>query len=164
MNVEHLSPIVNLRMSDNRVVEFRRYPKKDFPKPLPKDCQGPITGVCLNYAFCGEQDFGISPILQAFGAYDKNMVMARTPVEIIETKNMKAMVFGEDIYLTDKVNKATKEAGVIGYWDKSNFAICACDEYGFIIDELRKLVKPKNARFSYSETFGGRCNLLIVKN
>ena len=122
-----------------------------------------MKGVCLSYAFCGEQDFGIEHMAKQFGVTGKNGTITKIPkeLEIVEFKGVKAIKFGKYAELDLKVVEATMEAGVIGYWDDANLIICASQEYEFVINAIQNMFKPKHVRFAFSRSFGGY-NLLIL--
>lgn len=132
-------------------------------KPAPEECKGVLKGVCLSYAFCGKQDFGIEPIARQFGAIDQNGTITKIPkeLEIIESEGVKAIKFGNYAKLDFGMIRATKEAGIIGYWDNANLIICASPEYEFVINSIRVMLKPQHVRFAFSRLFTGR-NLLIL--
>lgn len=163
MDLSHVSPETYLLTEDDRTIKFKRYRYDDEKMPTPEECKGVLKGVCLSYAFCGEQDFGIEPMARQFGATGKNGTITKIPkeLEIIESEGVKAIKFGSYAKLDSGMIRATKEAGVIGYWDDANLIICASSEYEFVIKSIREMFKPKHVRFAFSRSFAGR-NLLIL--
>lgn len=163
MDLSHVSPETYLLTEDEITIEFKKYRHDDEKKPVPEECKGILKGVCLSYAFCGEQDFGIEPMARQFGATGKNGTITKIPkeLEIIESEGVKAIKFGSYAKLDSGMIRATKEAGVIGYWDDANLIICASPEYEFVINSIREMFKPKHVRFGFSRSFAG-CNLLIL--
>lgn len=163
MELSHVSPSIYLLTEDDRTIEFRNCRYDDKKMPTPEECKGALKGVCLSYAFCGEQDFGIEPMAKQFGATGKNGTITKIPkeLEIVESEGVKAMKFGRYAELDSGMIIATKEAGVIGYWDDANLIICASPEYEFVIHSIREMFKPKHVRFTFSRSFAGR-NLLIL--
>lgn len=91
MDLSHVSPKTYLLTEDNRTIEFKKYRHDDEKMPAPEECKGVLKGVCLSYAFCGEQDFGIEPIARQFGATDQNGTITKIPkeLEIIESEGVK---------------------------------------------------------------------------
>ena len=163
MDLSHFSPETYLLTEDGRTIKFERYCRNDEKKPTVEECKGALKGVCLSYACCGEQDFGIKPMAKQFGATEKNGTITNIPKElkIVELQGVKAIKFGSYAGLDSRIVKATLDAGVIGYWDDANFIICASSEYGFVIDSIHNMFKPKHVRFGFSRSFAG-CNLLIL--
>ena len=163
MDLSHVSPETYLLTEDDRTIKFKRYRYADEKMPTPEECKGVLKGVCLSYAFCGEQDFGIEPMARQFGATGKNGTITKIPkeLEIIESEGVKAIKFGSYAKLDSGMIRAAKEAGVIGYWDDANLIICASSEYEFVIKSIREMFKPKHVRFAFSRSFAGR-NLLIL--
>lgn len=161
MDFSHVSPETYLLTEDDRTIEFKLYRYDDGKKPSPEECKGTLKGVCLSYAFCGEQDFGIKPMATAFGATDKNGTINKVPLELVEADGVRAIKFGNYVRLDDSMIQGAKGAGIIGYWDDSNLIICAAPEYGFVIDSIKEMFKPKHVRFGFSRSFAGG-NLLIL--
>lgn len=161
MDYSHVSPETYLLTEDDRTIEFKKYRYGDENKPSPDECKGKLKGVCLAYAFCGEQDFGIKPMATAFGATGKNGTINKVPLELVEADGVRAIKFGGYARLDEIMIQGAKEAGVIGYWDDSNLIICAAPEYGFVIDSIKAMFKPKHVRFGFNRSFAG-CNLLIL--
>ena len=161
MDYSHVSPKMYFLTEDERTIEFKKYRYGDKSKPSPDECKGKLKGVCLAYACCGEQDFGIKYMATAFGATGKNGTINKVPLELVETDGVRAIKFGEYARLDEIMIKGAKEAGVIGYWDDSNLIICAAPEYSFIIDSIKAMFKPKCVRFGFNRSFAG-CNLLIL--
>ena len=164
MDFSHVSPNTYLLTEDNRTMGFKKYRYSDDEKPSPEVCKGKIKGVCLTYAFWGRQDIGIGSMASQFEATGKDGIINRIPenLEIVEESNVKAIKFGSYAKLDSDMIRGAMEAGVIGYWDDSNLIICASPEYSFVIDEIKEMIKPKQARFGFSKSFGGHYNLLIL--
>ena len=116
----------------------------------------------MDYAFCGEQDFGIDDIQTAFDATDNDMIIKKDSTKIVTSKTAKAIMYG-DVTLNNTLAKEANRVGLIGYWDKSNFIICAGKNYSFIIDEIKSMIVPKHCRFGFTQGFMGRGNLVILK-
>ena len=164
MIASHMSPAIHLRMEDGRTVKFKTKFRDEFVKPDPEKCKGKITGVFLSYAFCGEQDFGIEPLAESFGASEKNdWIMKNTPVSIAEFKGIKAIMAGIDYPFNAEIIQMVKKAGLMGCWDDESFAIFADSDYSFVIDEIAQLIKPNRTKFAFSNCFMGRQNLLILE-
>lgn len=161
MDYSHVSPETYLLTEDDRTIEFKKYRYGDENKPSPDECKGKLKGVCLSYACCGEQDFGIKPMATAFGATGKNGTINKVPLELVEADGVRAIKFGGYARLDERMIQGAKEAGVIGYWDDSNLIICAASEYGFVIDSIKAMFKPKHVRFGFNRSFAG-WNLLIL--
>lgn len=163
MDLSHVSPQTYLLTEDNRTIKFENYRHGDEKVPTPEECKCKLKGVCLAYAFCGEQDFGIRPMAEEFKATGTNMTINKIPkeLEVIESNGVRAIKFGNYARLDSGMIRATMEAGVIGYWDDANFIVCASPEYSFVIDEIKAMFKPKQIRFGFSRSFGG-ANLLIL--
>lgn len=163
MDLSHVSPETYLLTEDNKTITFKKYRHDDEKKPVPEECKGFLKGVCLSYAFCGEQDFGIEHILRQFGATGKYRTITKIPkqLEIIESEGITAIKFGSYAKLDSGMIGATREAGVIGYWDNANLIICASPEYKFVINSIREMFKPNMVRFGLSSGFAGS-NLLIL--
>lgn len=163
MDFSHVSPEALLLTEDDRTIVFKKYRYDDEKKPSPDECKGKLKGVCLTYAFCGEQDFGIEPMARQFGATGSGMTVNKIPknLEIVEAENVKAIKFGSYAKLDSVMIKGAMEAGVVGYWDDCNLIICASPEYSFVIDSIKAMFKPKHVRFGFSRSFAG-ANLLIL--
>jgi len=157
-----ISPETHLLFEKNSI-PFKMYRNDDEKKPTPEECKGVLKGVFLSYAFCGEQDYGIQPMAIQFGATDKNRTITEIPekLEIIESEGVKAIKFGSYAKLDSVMIRTAKESGVISYWDKENFIICASSEYKFVIDSIVEIFKPNHARFGFINSFDGP-NLLIL--
>lgn len=163
MDFTHVSPETYLLTEDEKTLTFKLHRYKNDPNPFPRECKGKLKGVCLSYAFCGEQDFGIEPMARQFGATGKTMMVKKIPkdLEIVDSEGVKAIKFGGYAQLDSNMIHGAKEAGVIGYWDDANLIICASAEYSFVIDSIKAMFKPNHVRFGFSRTFAGR-NLLIL--
>lgn len=163
MDFSHLSTETYLLTEDDRTLEFKLERYNDEKMPSPEKCKGKLKGVCLSNAFCGERDFGIEPMAKEFGATGKEMTINKIPknLEIIESENVKAIKFGDYAELDSTMVRGAMDAGVIGYWDNSNFIICASPEYHFVIDSIKAMFKPKYVRFGFSRSFASY-NLLIL--
>ena len=153
----------NLLTEDGRTIKFETFRYEDDEKPSPEECKEVLKGVCLAYAFCGEQDFGIEPMAIQFGATSENGTITKIPKElkVVENEGVTAIQFGSYAKLDSGMVRATKEYGVISYWDDANFIICASSEYEFVIKSIHEMFKPKNVRFAFSHSFAGY-NLLIL--
>lgn len=161
MDFGNVSPVIYFITEDDNAVEFRKYRFGDEKKPSPDECKGKLRGIRLDYACCGEQDWGIEPMARAFGCKGNNGIIHKIPLELVEEKGVRAIKFGNYAQLDDQMVRRTKEAGIIGYWDDSNLIICAAPEYGFVIDSIKELFKPKRVRFAFNRSFAGS-NLLIL--
>lgn len=160
---DHLSFNISLRLEDGSTPKFKRFPK-EIPNPTPEECRGELTGFCFFYAFCGEQDFGIEPLRELFGATGDDMTITTTaPLREEIRRSVIALMAGDDITLTDKIAQAAQHAGLVGYWDEGNFIICASKDYAFIIGQLKELIQPGHARFGFSAAPFSGVNLLILK-
>ena len=161
MDYSHVSPEVYLRKEDDTTIEFKKNRHDDEKKPSPEECKGKLTGVCLTYACCGEQDFGIKSMATAFDATGSKGRIKKVPLEVVESEGVRAIKYGRNAQLDEIMMRGAKEAGIIGYWDDANLIICAAPEYGFVIDSIKEMFKPNNVRFGFSRSFAGR-NLLIL--
>lgn len=163
MDLSHFSPKIYLLTEVGRTIEFGGHTQEDGKKPNVEECKGVLKGVCLEYACCGEQDFGIEPMAKHFGVTEKNGTITKIPnnLEIVKLDGVSAIKFGNYAELDSSVVEETKKIGVLGYWDDANFIICASPEYGCVIDSIYNMFKPKQVRFGLSRSFGGY-NLLIL--
>ena len=162
MDQSKLSPEVCFLMQYGQPVVFKRFRRNGEELPSAEQCKGELTGITLTYAFCGEQDDGIRPLLKAFGALNDDLLIKREPLEVVELDGYKAIKYGEDVHLDFNVARTAKQSGVVGYWDKSNLMICTSPEYGFLIESIKELMKPRHARFGFKGVFGGRYHLVIL--
>lgn len=162
MEFSHVSPETYLLTEDDRTIKFKKYRNIGEDKPHPDECKGKIKGVCLSYAFCGEQDFGIRPLADAFGVKGNNGIINKVPLEIVEADGVRAIRYGKYASLDDDMVQGAMEAGLIGYWDDANLIICAAPEYGFIIDSIKNMFKPKHVRFGFHTVALQIRNLLIL--
>jgi len=139
---------------------FSKYPSAN--KPLPEDCHGNITGIKLDYAACGEQDFGILYMARSFNL-TKEGIVKKIPdnLEIINEDGVTALRYGQVCFIDHRIVNGTKKSGILGYWDDNNLFICASDEYKFLIAEIRKILIPNKCMFGFSKSFGGN-DLCIV--
>ena len=163
MEMRHVSPELYLLTEDGKMLEFLRKRNEDEKNPTPDECRGPLKGVSLSYAFCGEQDFGIGPLAKMFGAANESEgIITKIPeeLEIIEFDGVKAIKIGRYVELDSDMVEETKKVGIIGYWDNSQFIICASPEYEFVIDSIREMFKPNQVRFAHDRYLWG-CSLLI---
>ena len=169
MRYDHFSPKVYLLFEDERIVEFQKYPRV---KPSIDECKGKIKGICFSYAFCGEQDFGIAPLLKAFNASNEDGIINNVPLEDgiinnvplkVETVDkVKALMYYPYGELDREVIKGTKLAGITGYWDKSRLVICAAPEYDFIIDAIMEMIKPQHTCIGLNSQSPFDTNLVIL--
>ena len=99
-----------------------------------------------------------------FGAIGKSRIITNIPkeLEIIEFEGIKALKFGCYAKLDLEIIRATKEAGVISYWDNENLFISVSSEYAFIINSIWTMFKPLLVRFAFSRSFSGRILLILA--
>ena len=160
----HLSPVVSLLMEDGREIEFKLYRHDGEINPSSKECKGRIRKIRLSYAFCGEQDFGIKPLEEKFKVNKKGIV-TKIPKDLKIDSNsyVKAIMYGKTSNLDPLTSKIAKDTGVVGYWDEENLLICASQNYGFVIDKIKKLFCPKHIKFSLqANTLGYDLLILAV--
>lgn len=158
----NISPEICFFMTRGKVITFKTFRRLGEEKPLIDECKDELTGISLSYAFCGEQDFGIHPLAKAFDALNNDLIIKKVPLKIIESKGVKAIMYGNDAELDRNIICKARKAGVIGYWDKSNLLICAAPEYSFLIDSIKEMMVPKHVKFGFKGIFGGRYHLLIL--
>ena len=159
MRYDHFSPKVYRLFEDERIVEFEKYPKV---KPSIDECKGKIKGICLSYAFCGEQDFGIDRLLKAFNASNEDGIINSVPLSVETEDKVKALMYYPYGELDRKVIKGTKLAGLTGYWDKSRLVICASPEYSFVIDSIMEMIKPQHTCIGLNSQTPFDTNLVIL--
>lgn len=160
MDYSNVSPVVSLITANNKVIGFRKLRSDDYEKPTPDECKRKLKGICLSYAFCKEQDFGIQVLEEAF-KISADGTIHDAPFEVIESKKVKAIVYGKSIALNDEMIKGAILSGIIGYWDSENVIICASLEYGFVIDEIKEFIKPEFAKIGFTSGYNGGENLVI---
>lgn len=164
IDFSHLSPVVSLLMEDGTEIKFNLYRADGEVNPSPEECKGNLKGIKLSYAFCGEQDFGIKPLEEEFKVNKKGIV-TKIPKDLKIDSNsyVKAIMYGKTSNLDPLTSKIAKDTGVVGYWDEENLLICASQNYGFVIDKIKKLFCPKHIKFSLqANTLGYDLLILAV--
>ena len=160
----HISPALQIRMENGDIIKFKHWYKDGYAKPKPEKCKGKITGILLAYAFCGEQDFGIESMANAFGASIANgLVIEKVPVKIVERFGVKVIKYNIDYLFDSETLNLIGKAGMVGCWDDESIAIYADEDYNFVIDEIADFLKPNEVKFAFSDCIMGREHLLIVK-
>lgn len=141
--------------------QFPTCPTKEQPTPAPEETRKTVIGVQFDHVACGEQAFGIDDILNGFGA-DSNGIIKKIPEELTLTTqdNVTILKYGRTEAHPLMIG-STSKLGVLGYWDYSNFIICASNEYSHILKSLIVLLQSKKAKFAFRSAFGGK-NLLIL--
>ena len=158
----NISPAIHFLMKNETVNSFKLFRAYGEEKPSINECKGELKGIELSYAFCGEQDYGIHLLAKAFDAMNNDLIIKEVPLKIIESKGVKAIMYGEDAKLDRNIIHKAKKAGAIGYWDKANLLICVASEYSFLIDSIKEMMVPEHVKFGFKGIFGGRYHLLIL--
>ena len=160
MDSSHVSEEIMFLLEGGETISFSRMASSESKKPTVDQIQKSILGVQLSYACCGEQDFGIAPMAEAFGANSKG-VIKKIPRDFrLHTMNDILVLKYGDTYISPKMFDMAKSAGIVGYWDDANLIICASKEYEAIVRNMRKFIKPKKAKFAFRTVFGP--NLMIM--
>lgn len=157
-----VSPKTYLLTEDIRTITFDKYWNEGEYKPKLEECMGIIKGVRLSYAFRGEQDVSIKPLLDALGVTDDYGLITKVPLETGEEDGARFIKYGRDSKLNDNTIQAAKKVGIIGYWDDPNLMICAAPEYDFVIDSISKMFTPKKVRLGFNRGAGNIRDLLIL--
>lgn len=157
MEYSHVSNYLWIRLEENELICFTQN-EKESKLPSKEQVQKRVTGIEIAYACCGEQDFGIEPLLTAFHAKKDGQIQ-----EIPETLSLKKqekiwiLKYG-NTFFDPRMLSLTKEVGMTGYWDKENIVICASEPYEEIIKNIVVFLERKRAKF----TFKGP-NLMIIE-
>ena len=162
MDMTHVSGETMVLFEDESYVTFKRHAYNGEEKPAVDETRKAVKGVQLEYAFCGEQDFGIKPMLDAFGAGTKEGIITKVPkgFELDVQDDVAILKYGY-WQVDTRMISAAKETGVVGAWEDNALMICASKEYQHIIEGLIDMIQPKKAKFGMRRVFAG-CNLLIL--
>ncbi|GHU07087.1 hypothetical protein FACS189431_1090 [Alphaproteobacteria bacterium] len=138
MDISHVSEQIALKIAGTRERIFNKYLFENKFNPRPQDTIGPIDKLTLSYAYCGEQDFGLSyPLIRAFGLDDDGKIH-RVPKEFVVTDEKSCFAdafvlqygffedYGEMVF-------GVADAGFTGLWYDNAIIFCVTAEYKHIL-------------------------------
>lgn len=161
MEINHVSDEFKLRFEGDLSVTFYAPaltpPFNDFENLVERK----ITGVQLSYAYCGEQDFGINPMKDAFGA-GSDEIIKKVPAGLtVDTfEDVSILKYGST-YIPSEMFELVKKVGMAGYWDYNTLIICASKKFEPILLNIIDFIEPNKVQFAFHLTFAGP-NLMII--
>lgn len=148
MDARYVSEVTRFRLDDRSILTFSRAPLEHSVLPTKGMLKRKITGVLLDYAFCGEQDFGINPLKEAFGATNNDGIITKIPSGFtVDTAGDVSVLKYGDTSISPGMYGYARRFGVAGYWDKENLIFCASKKYEAIILNLIDFFEPYKVRF-----------------
>lgn len=159
MDFSYVSEHTVVLFEGKEQIAFSKYSEEANPNV--EDTRKKVVGILLEYAYCGEQDFGIERMAKAFSAEDDGIIKKVPNGLTLDVQDGVAILRYGYKTADDQMIKGTKKAGILGYWDDENLMICASSEYSHIIESLIDMIQPNKARFAFQRTFAGS-NLLVL--
>ncbi len=161
MDYTHVSGQFMVRLEDGTSLMFSNSSLTPSCLPTEDQIQKKIIGIQWSYAFCGEQNFGIEPMEIAFDA-KSDRIIKQIPKELtVDTQDDVSILKYGHTSISPLMLESAKEVGMVGYWDDSNFIICASQKYEPIIENIIDFIEPYKVKFGFRTVFGGQ-NLMII--